>query len=108
MKMVIFLLMLSSGPALASGWSAPLTVERAFTENSDLIAIYTLEGSVYTPGCSANAWIFRADSETRRSRAWATVLTALTTGQKIQLWYGDSCAVWSYHEAASIMLHKSG
>ncbi len=105
-KLLLALSCLSTGPALASGWSAPITVERAFTENSDLIAIYTAEGSVYTPGCTQNAWLFRADSETRRARAWATILTALTTGQKVQLWFTDSCTTWSYHDVTAIMLHK--
>jgi hypothetical protein len=47
--------MIFAEPTIAAGWSAPLTVERGFTENSDLIIIYNQDGSVYTPGCAANA-----------------------------------------------------
>ena len=102
------LLVLATWPALASGWSAPLTVERAFTEDSDFIVIYTSNASVYTPGCSQNAWVFRGANETRRARAWATVLAALTSGQELQFWYTDACSAWSYHDATSIMLLKAG
>jgi hypothetical protein len=42
----------------AAGWSAPLTIDRSFTENSDLIVIYTLGGGVYSPGCESNTWSF--------------------------------------------------
>ncbi|MDF2466714.1 MAG: hypothetical protein K0Q43_4949 [Ramlibacter sp.] len=99
-------LLIAPVSALAANWTGPLTVERAFTEDSDLIVIYTVESHAYTSGCSPTAWVFSASSDARRSRVWATVLTALTTGQKIQLWYADSCGTWSYQSAASIMLHK--
>jgi hypothetical protein len=94
--------------ASAAGWSGPLTVEYGFVENSDLIVIYTSGGGTHVPGCTPHAWVFRADSDARRARGWATILAALTTGQRIQLWYNDNCGTWSYHEAASIMLLKPG
>lgn len=97
-------LLLMAGNLQAAGWTSPLTVDRVFTENSDFIVVYTVEGGTYTSGCHPNAWIFSANSDARRGRAWATLLTAQTTGQKIQLWFTDQCAVWSYHETASIML----
>ena len=100
-------MMLVSISSHAAGWSAPVTIDRSFTENSDLIVIYTLEGGVYTPGCTANTWIFVANSETRRARAWATILTAQATGQKVQLWFTDTCTTWNYHEVSSIMLHRA-
>ena len=100
----LFLMM--AGNLQAAGWSAPLTIDRSFTENSDFIVIYTLEAGVYTPGCSANAWIFVANSDARRGRAWSTILASQATGQKVQLWFTDQCTTWSYHEASAIMLHK--
>jgi hypothetical protein len=100
------LLLMMAGTLHAAGWSAPLTVDRAFTENSDLIVIYTLDGAVYTAGCHANSWIFVASSEARRGRAWATILAAQATGQKVQLWFADQCTTWSYHEASAVMLHR--
>jgi hypothetical protein len=100
------ILALASTAATAAGWSDPLTVEYGFVENTDLVVIYTTGGGTYASGCTPNAWIFRADSDARRGRAWATVLTALTTGQKIRLWYNDTCGTWSYHDATSIMLLK--
>jgi hypothetical protein len=106
LKSLITTTLLLAGAAHAAGWSGPLTVDRSFTENSDLIVIYTLEGGIYTPGCQTNAWIFVASTDSRRARAWAAILSAQATGQKIQLWYTDQCAIWSYHEAASIMLHR--
>jgi hypothetical protein len=101
-------LFLASSIASAAGWSDALKVEQAFVENSDLVVIYTSGGSAYTSGCTANAWVFRADSDARRGRGWATVLTALTTGQRIRLWFNDTCAIWSFHDATSIMLLKPG
>jgi hypothetical protein len=97
-------LVLMSGACHASGWTGNLTVSQAFTEGpSDFLVVYT-DGGVTTPGCVAGAWIFVADSEARRGRAWATILTALTTGQKVRFWYADSCTTWSFHAASSIML----
>src|SRR5688572_23207393 len=93
--------MLFALSAHAAGWSAPLTIDRSFTENSDLIVIYTLGGGVYSPGCESNTWIFVASSETRRARAWATILTAQANGQKVQLWFTDSCTTWSFHETTA-------
>jgi hypothetical protein len=105
-RILIASLFLLAGAAHAAGWSAPLTIDRAFTEDSDMLVIYTVEGGVYTTGCLANTWIFRASSETRRARAWATILTAQATGQKVQLWFSDQCSTWSYHDTTAIMLHK--
>jgi hypothetical protein len=100
-------LSISSGQAQAAGWTAPLTVSHAFTEESDLIVVYTTDGlGQWTPGCSAHTWIFRASTDARRGRAWATVLAALASGQKIAFWYTDSCGTWGYHNATSIMLFK--
>jgi hypothetical protein len=99
-------LLLAGAVTHAAGWTPPLTVERAFTEESDLLIVYTSGGTEYTSGCAANAWSINVSSETRRSRAWATILAALTTGQKIQFWYRDYCGVWNYHDATSVMLLK--
>jgi hypothetical protein len=90
--------------ANAAGWSEPLTITQAFVEDSDIIAIYTSGGTQNTPGCAANAWIFVASSEERRARAWATILSALMSGKKIQFWFGDTCAAWNYHKATSVMV----
>ena len=90
----------------AGGWTPPLTVSSTFTEASDIIVVYTSDGSVYTAGCAANSWIFAADTDPRRARMYATILTAIATGKKIQFWYSDSCGTWSYHQATSVMLVK--
>ena len=99
-------LLVSSISCNAAGWTSPLTVARAFTEDSDIIVVYTEEGGQYTPGCTINAWIFRASTDARRGRAWATILTALGTGQKIMFWFNDTCSAWSFHDATSVMLAK--
>jgi hypothetical protein len=94
-----------STQSYAAGWSADLTVSNAFVEgNNDLIVIYTSNGATYTSGCLVNSWIFIADTDARRSRAYATIVAALTSGKKIRFWYGDSCSVWDYHSASSVML----
>ena len=97
-----------SSPSLAAGWTEPLTITRAFTEDSDHIVIYTSGGSQYTPGCSANTWIFVAATEERRARGWATILSALLAGKKLQFWVSDTCAVWSYHKATSVLIAAAG
>jgi len=100
-------LLFAAGATHAAGWSEPLTVDRAFTENSDAIVIYTSGGNgAYSAGCVTHHWVFTANSETRRGRAWASILLALSTGQKVQFWFTDSCAVYSFHDSAAIMLHK--
>jgi len=93
-----------SQPAMASGWTPELTITSAFTEDSDILVIYTSGGSVYTPGCTANDWIFRASNEDRRGRAWATILSGLTTGMKIKFYYGDTCDSWNFHKATAVTL----
>jgi len=100
-------LLLTSGICRAAAWTGELTVASAFTEGkSDFVVLYTSDGSSYTAGCSVNNWIFTADTETRRNRAYATIMAALVSGQKIKLWVTDSCAAWQYHEATSVMLVK--
>ena len=88
----------------ASGWTPPLTVSSAFTENSDLIVAYTADGSTYAGGCAANAWMFNADTDARRGRAYATLIAAIVSGKKIQFWYQDTCAAWGFHGASSVRL----
>ena len=104
-KVTIFAALLFAGNfSHAAGWTPALTVTEAFTENSDLIVIYTSDGGGYTSGCAANSWIFVADNDARRGRAYATVLAAIATGKKLQFWYADSCAVWGFHQATSVKL----
>jgi hypothetical protein len=106
-KLLMLLLMLAlTGQAFADGWTPPLTVEKAFTEDTDNVILYTADGTVYTPGCNANNWVIVANSETRRGRAWAAILSALATGQKVQLWYTSACGVYGFHQAVAVMLLK--
>jgi hypothetical protein len=87
------LLCVVSLPAVqASTWTPPLTVERAFTEDSDLIVIYTTGASQYTAGCTANHWIFVGANEARRGRAYATLLAAIASGKKVSFRVQDECA----------------
>jgi hypothetical protein len=106
MKRMLCLLTLLSGATVcgAAGWTSELTVPSAFTENSDLVVVYTVDAGVYTPGCVADAWIFRADTDARRGRGYATVLTALATGKKIRFWFNDICSTWNFHDATAVML----
>ncbi len=90
--------------AHAGTWSPPLTVEYAFTENSDLIVTSTLNGAQITEGCVANKWIFHGDNDERRARAYSTLLTALVSGKKVQFWVQDTCAEWNYHLIYAIKL----
>lgn len=91
--------------ANAGGWTGDLTVISAFTEgHTDLVIAYTTGGATYTAGCAANSWALVADSDARRGRAYATLLTALATGQKVRFWYADSCPIWGYHGMTTVML----
>src|SRR4051812_5250760 len=100
-------LLIEAGVCHAAGWSGDLTVVSTITQGSDdLVIIQTTDGAGYTTGCIANYWIFTADTDARRSRAYATILTAIATGQKIRLWYTDTCTAWSYHQATNVMLLK--
>ena len=91
------------GSASAAGWTTPLTVTSAFTEDSDLVVAYT-DGPVYTTGCSQGAWVFQASTDPRRARVYATLLTAIAAGKKVSIWYTDTCSTWSYHTAMSIKI----
>jgi len=106
MKKLIALLALLLGTSMAdaAGWTPPLTVSRAFTEESDLVVVYTSDGGQYSPGCSVNTWILTMSTDARRGRAWAAILTALASGQNVMFWYNDSCSAWNYHGAMSVML----
>jgi len=106
MKKVVALLGLLFGSSFvyAAGWTPPLTVTRAFTEESDLVVVYTSDGGQYTPGCSVNAWILTMSTDARRGRAWVAILASLATGQKVMFWYNDTCSTWNYHGAMSVML----
>ncbi len=99
-------MLLAAGVANAGGWTSPLTVNRVFTENTENIVVYTAEGAVYTAGCVGASYIFHASTDAQRNRAYATLLAAVTTGQKVQLWYTDACTTWSYHDVTAVMLLK--
>lgn len=95
----------ASAATEAAGWSNPVLVTATFTEGtSDLIVIHTDQAGALTPGCLVDRWTFLADSEARRGRAYATILAAASSGQRIRLWYNDVCGTWGYHQAASVML----
>jgi hypothetical protein len=90
--------------AHGAGWTPPLTVESGFTENSNDLIIITSGGAVYTTGCSQNNWVFRANSDAQRGRAWATILTALASGLRVKFWYTDNCGTYAYHDAIAVMI----
>lgn len=91
--------------AQGSAWTGELTVSKAFTEASDLIVFYTAGTHPQTPSCSVGSWIYKIGPDARRNRVYATLLTAIATGKKIQLWQrGDGCAEWGYHEATAVMI----
>ena len=93
-------------PSVAqANWTDPLTVNGGFVENSDMIVIHTLETTAYGgPGCVSTRYIFYAANDDRRARAWATVLTALTAGRKVRLWYSGSCTAWGYVDVTAILI----
>ena len=81
-RSVLFVaLLLMSGLGRAAGWTNDLTASYSFVEGStDLVVIGTSDGVVNTPGSVLNAWMFIADSEIRRNRAYSTILTAIAAG----------------------------
>lgn len=99
-----------SSSIFAEGWTSQyLSIESVFTEGkSDLIVVYTSGGVVETEGCQANRWIIEADTEDRRNRIYSTLLAALASGQKIELWFEDVCGSWNYHKATVVKIHKPG
>ena len=100
--------LLVSSYGFSNGWSPALTVESIFTEGAtDTVSITTSGGAVYSTGCIANKWIFMADSEDRRNRAFSLVMAALASGKKVSFWYSSStCAAWNYHQGTSVKLIK--
>lgn len=105
-------LFLFSFNCYAGSWSEALTIESVFTEGvSDIIGIYTSgadpEKHQYNPNCGLNTWVFHADSEDRRNRAFSMAMAALASGKKVSFWYStQECGAWSYHSATSIKLIK--
>ncbi len=103
----VALLFASASPAFAAGWSQPLNIDRLMTEGTtDLIVIYTTGGAEYTTGCTIDAWIFEADTDHRRNRVYSTLLAAFAGGKQVSLWYTDTCASWSFHNATSVRIHN--
>jgi hypothetical protein len=91
--------------ALAGGWTPPMTISSAFVEDSDLVVVYTSDTTAYIPGCGGGSWMFRVTStDARRARVWATLLTAIASGQKVSFWYGESCAAWNYLEFSAVKI----
>lgn len=101
---VATILCLSCQTVMAAGWTGDLTVTAAFTEDSDFIVINTSGGGIYTSGCTANAWVFTGSTDARRAREYATVLAAIAAGKSIRFWYTDTCGIWGYHQAYSVMI----
>lgn len=103
--LIAFLIPLSSYSAT---WSPALTVESTFTEGStDAVGISTSGGGQLTGGCVADKWLFVADSEARRSRAFSVIIAAVASGKKVSFWYDtENCASWNYHKATSIKFLK--
>lgn len=98
-------LLVAASLGRAAGWTGDLVITSAFTEAStDIIAIYTSDGQVYAPGCTANAWVFPASSAARASRGYATLLTAIATGNKVNFWFADACGVWGSHQVTSVRI----
>ena len=86
--------------AAQAQWTAEMTITSAFVEDSDAVVIYT--GSGGNNGCVANAWVFQAANEDRRGRMWATVLTALSLGKKVKLWFVGGCGSFGFHQVSAI------
>lgn len=100
----ISMLMLSKGVS-AAGWTGELTLLSVATEPvSDMVYFYTTEGAVYAPGCQQNAWMMPADTDSRRARGYAALMTALASGKKVKLWFSDTCGTWGFHSASAIQV----
>ena len=101
------LLLFAAGATHAAGWSAPLTIDRSFTENSDLIVIYTLEARRVHAGCLAELMDFRREHGHTPRRALGPRSSRRSGhGTEGPTVVHGSVRDWSYHEASSIMLHK--
>jgi hypothetical protein len=86
-SLLAMILLVASRLCDAAGWTQLMSVTSANTENDDYVFIYTSDATVYSPGCTAGSFMFSSSStDAQRARAWATILTALATGQKIYLW----------------------
>src|SRR5688500_14251459 len=92
-------LMMSSQVAQAQ-WTAEMTITSAFVEDSDAVVVYTSSGG--NSGCVANAWVFQMANEDRRARAWATVLTAMSLGKKVRLWFVGGCGSFGFHQVSAV------
>ena len=104
-RVLATLLLCATSVCQAAGWTQPMTVTSAFTETDDMIVFGTSDTTVYTPGCAAGAFIFStASTDAQRARVWAALVTALATGQKISVWYSDTCTTWNYHLTTTVKL----
>ena len=86
--------------AAQAQWTVEMTVTSAFVQDSDVLVVHTAGGS--NNGCASNSWVIVAANEDRRARLWATVLTALSLGKKISLWFNGGCGAFGYHQASAV------
>jgi hypothetical protein len=85
-------------------WTGEMTITSAFVQDSDVLVVYTAGGG--NDGCAANAWVIVAANEDRRARLWATVLTALSLGKKVSLWFNGGCGTFGYHQASAVQINS--
>ena len=91
----------------AGTWSEKQYVKRTFTEDSDLIIVYTDGAKEYASGCHKSSWSIKLANDQRRGRAYSTVMTALVSGKPVAFWVNtDRCGVWNYHEATAIQIYS--
>lgn len=95
-----------AGSVYAAGWTPPLDLELVETENTDIMIVHTSDNIEHVSGCMPNHWVVLADTDARRNRIYATLLTAIVNGNQVKLWYTDTCSHWDYHGMSAVMLLK--
>lgn len=49
-------------------------------------------------------WGLVGDTDARRARMYATALAAIAAGKTVRFWYTDTCGLWGFHAAQSVMI----
>lgn len=105
----VFLIFVAALPAMAyaDGWSNSMQILDIYTYgSSDTILVKTSNTTVYdtASNCRPELWHVVANTEERRQRIYATLLTAQASGKPVRFWWTAGCGTSDAHQTDVIRM----